>query len=1063
MSAIGHKAISASAGSGKTYQLATRYIRLMAEGAEPDRIAAMTFSRKAAGEIFDAVVNRLAEACLGADKAKQLAEGIGQPEWKQSDFLPLLRRFLSMVQRLHISTLDSFIVGIARAFPTELGIPMDFDVTDSESPESLEMRQDALDLLFRPGGKDKTASMDFFQAFKEATFGREEKLMEENLNTYLKSFRTYYQLQPDGTHWGNKDAIWEKPSFWLEKTSDVSDAADISRRALDRIGALGAGRKAFEDVIEMAELHDMNSPWSDIANKTVFKKLLDEAQGEGDLEITYSRKTYTFNEKEREAWVTLLRRVIGAEIRVALRQTAGIFSVLDIFENCYDQTLRRTGLLSFDDAQYLLTPESGHTGTTLSRNVGSADRLYIDYRLDCELDHWLLDEFQDTSDLQWSVLKNLADEIIQDVEGRRSFFYVGDVKQAIYSWRGGNPRLFGRILEEYPEKIEQEPLSKSFRSAQPIIDFVNKVFTDLPEEHLNAESIERWNTVWQEHSIAEGIVPDNGYAAVIEPAFTDDKPTAEDRYEVVAGILNENQPLSKGLSVAILVRTNKAGAELVDYLREECPGMRIAHEGSSPIMDSPVVTTLLSLVKFAAHPGDTFAANHVRMSPLGETPSSVELLREIQTHGFQEFIRKHGSGIAEDKFGQRRLSDLIEAASQFDQSGDRDCDSFVRFVENYTLQDTPEDDAVRVMTIHQSKGLGFDVVILPELQNDSMTSMKNKDFAVHRKEPDDPPDWLLRMPRTLVQESDEVLSAERKAMQEDTCFDNLCVLYVALTRAKRALYCISSFPGKSSYAFHQASLIKNQLTGETKPSTGDQVTIDRRDCYIVKEFGDRDCITSLNRKSKTEIRKSAELSTDFNTRSGSRTRYEPIAPSMQAEVEELGSALFSGRIETSLNFGTLIHELFERIEWLDTTDIEEAVKDWRQASSAADAETLAAVETEFRQAIQTEEFREHLTKKENVEVWRERSFEIILDNKWVTGTFDRVHIHRDADGKVVKAKILDYKSNAVLDAKALEELKEHYRPQMDLYRRVSASMLALDEGTIELSLLFTKAGKGVDG
>jgi ATP-dependent helicase/nuclease subunit A len=76
-------------------------------------------------------------------------------------------------------------------------------------------------------------------------------------------------------------------------------------------------------------------------------------------------------------------------------------------------------------------------------------RLYIDYRLDCKLDHWLLDEFQDTSDLQWEVLRNLADEILQDASGQRSFFYVGDVKQAIYGWRGGNARLFGKILEQY--------------------------------------------------------------------------------------------------------------------------------------------------------------------------------------------------------------------------------------------------------------------------------------------------------------------------------------------------------------------------------------------------------------------------------------------------------------------------------------------------------------------------------------------------------------------------------------------------------------------------------------
>ena len=62
----------------------------------------------------------------------------------------------------------------------------------------------------------------------------------------------------------------------------------------------------------------------------------------------------------------------------------------------------------------------------------------VDYRLDGHFDHWLLDEFQDTSDLQWQVLANLIDEVLQDTSGKRSFFYVGDVKQAIYGWRAGN-------------------------------------------------------------------------------------------------------------------------------------------------------------------------------------------------------------------------------------------------------------------------------------------------------------------------------------------------------------------------------------------------------------------------------------------------------------------------------------------------------------------------------------------------------------------------------------------------------------------------------------------------
>ncbi len=111
---IGHKAISASAGSGKTFQLAHRYIELMARGVEPDRIIALTFSRKAAGEIFDSVVRYLCLAASSPEAALRTAELIRKRDTGQRDFLQILRGLLESLHRLHIGTLDSFTVGVAK-------------------------------------------------------------------------------------------------------------------------------------------------------------------------------------------------------------------------------------------------------------------------------------------------------------------------------------------------------------------------------------------------------------------------------------------------------------------------------------------------------------------------------------------------------------------------------------------------------------------------------------------------------------------------------------------------------------------------------------------------------------------------------------------------------------------------------------------------------------------------------------------------------------------------------------------------------------------------------------
>src|ERR1039458_7528093 len=113
-----------------------------------------------------------------------------------------------------------------------------------------------------------------------------------------------------------------------------------------------------------------------------------------------------------------------------------------------------------------------------------SDRLSLDFRLDGGVDHWLLDEFQDTSFGQWSILRNLIDEAVQDPEGRRTFFCVGDVKQAIFVWREGDPRLFGEIFRHYnaaaPGAIVEEHLFRSWRSGPPLIEMINRVFGNEP-------------------------------------------------------------------------------------------------------------------------------------------------------------------------------------------------------------------------------------------------------------------------------------------------------------------------------------------------------------------------------------------------------------------------------------------------------------------------------------------------------------------------------------------------------------------------------------------------------
>jgi len=199
----GHLAILASAGSGKTTRLAHRYISLLADQdrqVTPGKICAMTFTRKAAGEIFDKIASELSSS---ATSMKSADEKTGR-----RNYLKILRVFLDNLHRVNIGTMDSFIVSVARAFPLELGIPMDFQVTDAEGSTASENRKAVLAALLAPSAVRRNVQKSFLEAFKLATFGLEEKSFGDVLDRFITSYHAKYRLCPDASRWGDEKKIW---------------------------------------------------------------------------------------------------------------------------------------------------------------------------------------------------------------------------------------------------------------------------------------------------------------------------------------------------------------------------------------------------------------------------------------------------------------------------------------------------------------------------------------------------------------------------------------------------------------------------------------------------------------------------------------------------------------------------------------------------------------------------------------------------------------------------------------------------------------------------------------
>lgn len=994
----------------------------------------------------------------------------------------MLRKLLRSLHRLHVGTLDSFTVGIIRAFPMELGVSSDFDLTDDGSAVAAAMRREVFEALYsgRQAGED--ARREFRDAYRQATFGQEEKGLAAALDTFLDQYRTFYRVLPWQEAWGPVDLIWPQGCEWTVKPSSVADAC----RLLD---GMVAGQGWTEDACrrwaafsKACSTYGPGTPWKEEI-KYIFTRLAAQVDDlrTGSADIKLGHKPYTLDKDMCTVAFTLLHHIIHTEITSAIEKTRGIYRVLCQFEELYDRLCRQHGKLTFADAQALLTPANACGGAVLSRDNGDEQRLYIDYRLDCKLDHWLLDEFQDTSDLQWEALRNLADEVIQDDSGERSFFYVGDVKQAIYGWRGGNARLFHKILNQYQGLIQEAPLSTSFRSCQAVIDAVNASFKDLAAAGIPVAAAAEWAQVWQEHRCEEGKVPSTGYAAVLEPHCHggEVKPEAEDRYRLVACLLKEIDPIGRGLSTAILARTNAQASAIVDYLRQECPHLSIVHEGRASMNDNPVVSLLMSLVHFAEHPGDSFAWRHINMSPLASYLAKerldrhslpLRLLRQLQGEGFGWTVDFWGRLLDQahplDDFGRLRLRQLSEAAREFDEGGGGTAADFIGSIDDHVLHELGSQSAVRVMSIHQSKGLGFDIVILPELQDShswSLAGSGNADFVVARDPLTDRPQWALKMPRQDIARADAALARQLDLARDIESFDALCLLYVALTRAKQGLYIVTSFPGKSASALTPAYFLRKQLAGDGRTTQGRAVQLAGQSFLCLFEKGQEEWFRGVIASEREAVHVGPHELTGYTERPSARVVLNPVRPSARTSGTQVAGVLFDAGRSYKRDVGIAVHALFQGVSWIEDTDIESLVEE-RLSGSGFGKEVRIEAIRQFQGSLASAEVREALSRPahEGVELWRERPFEVVLGRDWVSGVFDRVMVYRDAGGGAVRAEVLDFKTDDVSGAADLKAAAKRYTHQMGLYRQALCRMLGLAPEKVGLRLVFTAAGRVMD-
>lgn len=1042
--------ILASAGSGKTYALTDRYVALLAGGAAPERIVALTFTRKAAGEFFDEILKKLADAAGDAARAQKLAEAIGRPGLGPSGFLALLRRVAEAMHRLRLGTLDSFFAQVVGAFPFELGLAGPFEVLEEAAARAEQQR--VLRRMFTRGGALTEAQQEFIEAFKRATFGREEKRLAEMLEHFLEEHQQTWLDAPTAEHWGNPARIWPQGNEWLVGRPDAKRALRTLRSWLAGAVPLEKQRQRWEDFLAAAEEW---TPGATLPRELAY--VLDKALEAwpdlrlGAVTLEFDRKKQELDAAASAALADLTRSIVGGELRRRLETTRGMHAVLEGYERFYDGMVRRAGRLTFADVQRLLAPGAG--APALAQTAGEG-RLLIDYRLDAAIDHWLLDEFQDTSFGQWSVLKNLIDEAVQDAAGGRSFFCVGDMKQAIYQWREGDPALFREIFNHYnaaaPGAIAERPLVESWRSGPPLIAMVNAVFGaggKLADLFPGAASA-AWNAGWREHRTA---VPGRtGQAALLQAA------DEEGRWRTALRLLREIRPVERGLTCAVLVRKNATATALADFLRREGGLPAVAESDLKVCADNPLGAVLLALVQAAAHPADTLAWEHVHMTPLGAVLAAeglerreqvtARVLGQIHAEGFERTVRWWLARLepqwgSDDAFTRLRARQFTAAAGEFDATGRRDAAEFVDFMRAYKTREAEGASVVRVMTVHRAKGLGFDVVILPDLEGQTIVE-RRKGLAV-QKTRDRAVDWVLDLPPELFRRRDTVLEAHVAEAKAAACYENLSVLYVAMTRAKRGLYVITEPPGGSRSTNYP------RLLAETLGTEEREVRVGGASLPGAWSAGEADWFAALQLEAKQDG------GTAPAPLAGVRRapRWVARRPSGEGVPATGLTQYFSLERRGAADFGTAVHRLLAEVEWGPETDLETR---WAQRLEPADAVREASAV--LRAPGLAELWRKPT---EASEVWRERAFEMLLDGVWVTGVMDRVVVERGPDGRARRATVYDFKTDR-MDEAGLHKAVARHQGQMALYRAAAGRLAGLERAAVNAVLVFTRAVQAVN-
>ena len=933
----------ASAGSGKTYALVKEYLKIILVSKKNDayrNILAITFTNKAVHEMKSRILWNLSEFAekIPDPKAAELMDILSNgrrkkdnpQEWQdepiglsiiqiQTKAQQIIKHIIHNYAAFDISTIDKFTHKVIRAFAHDLNLPMTFEVTlDTEN-----LLTEAVDAIIAQAGEDDVLTkllIDF--TMQKTDEDKSWDISREIFDTgrLLLNENNRQEI----THFQDKSI-----SEFIEIKNKVAQACQVINKENSQLA------KALLALIEKNGIDIKSFSAGHFPNH--LKNIADE-------KFNPNNKTYHEFEDIKINKTAKDKLVIEAIIPELLSVLETIYSKFEKreFYNAFLKNITPLSLLNKVSIELAKIQKDQNVLSIAEFNkiiyneIQNQPAPFIYERLGGRYRHFFIDEFQDTSEMQWQNLIPLIDNATSsEFEGEKgTLMIVGDPKQSIYRWRGGKAEQFIELSKDKkpfnnPDK-KLFTLDTNYRSYSQVIDFNNKFFYYLSTEFKNAD----YKDLYENHSRQEENRKKGGYVNIsFIPKLentTEDEESLDKIEMYLKTTLNTIEKVKKEgfeyQEIVILTRKRSHGTEVANYLIEN--KIPIISSETLMIKNSSDVQMIINVLKYLNNIFDVeakasflnYLANQLQID-LDVHDFILKGKEKVREIDFELWLSEFDISISFQDIRKKSLYEAVEIiVSKFRVKSHAYVQYFIDIVlerdirnqagiadflsywdknnDKFSIPSPEGKNAIRIMTIHKSKGLEFPVVIMPFADEDYVRKPKDKLWLDAEEETFGLPKVLIDNSSSVENFGEEAAAVFQEKKQEEL-LDNINVLYVALTRAEEQLYVISQYlePNKDGqYPYNSASFFIEYL-----------IAIEVYNPSILEyEFGN-----------KSKLSKVILINDETNTIPTISNVLNP----KDIKIAQREALMWGTHQQKAIEYGNIIHEILSSVKTANDIDI----------------------------------------------------------------------------------------------------------------------------------------------